>query len=106
MRSDPRLAAVVRAIIEDVGRRVAPAIVEARGVERLMVIIEGDERPAERYRRENAAALIEMEALGNTRDAAMRVARRWSSDPIERHNLAQRFRGLRRRTKMKRIACV
>jgi len=26
----------------------------------------------------------------------MKVARRWSNDPTTRHNLAQRFRGLRR----------
>jgi hypothetical protein len=93
------LTPIVRAIVADVERRVTPEVVVARGVERLLIVIEGDERPAERYRRENASALREMEALGNTRDSAMQVARRRSTDPITRHNLAQRFRGLRRQTK-------
>ena|SRR6266404_4460123 len=99
MRSDPRLVAVVRAIVADVRRQVAPAIVEARGVERLMAIIEGDERPAERIRRENASALFEMAALGNTRDSAWQVAKRRSDDPHTREMLAQRFRRLRRKRK-------
>src|SRR5437868_5937625 len=72
MTPDPRLVAVVRAIVADAARRVAPAIVVARGVERLMAIIEG-ERPAERIRRENASALQEMAALGDTRDSAWQV---------------------------------
>ena len=93
------LAPIVRGIIADVERRVTPEVVVARGVERLLLAIESDERPAERYRRENAALQIEMEALGNTRDAAMKVARRWSSDPMEQHNLAQRCRDLRRKKK-------
>jgi hypothetical protein len=45
----------------------------ARGVERLLRIGE-DERPAERIQRENAAALREMDELGNTRDAAWKLA--------------------------------
>ena len=104
--ADPRLVAVVRAIIADVGRSVAPAIVEARGVERFAAILEGDAaRPAERIRRENASALLEMAALGNGRDAAMRVAGRRSLDPYTRERLAQRFRRLRR-TKLKRAVRV
>jgi hypothetical protein len=46
-------AGAVRAIIEDVERRMAREIVIARGVERVLRIIESDELPAERYRREN-----------------------------------------------------
>jgi hypothetical protein len=112
---DPRQAAIeravraaTRAIIADMERRVAPSIVEARGVERLMLLFETDERPAERIRRENALALGEMAALGNTRGAAAQVARRWSSDPHTREMLAQRFRRLRRRggTKNKRALFV
>ena len=105
--SDPRLVAAVRAIVADAGRLVAPEIVVARGVERLMAIsyIAGDERPAERIRRENASALLEMAALGNGRDAAMRVAGRRSLDPYTRERLAQRFRRLRR-TKLKRAVRV
>ena len=116
--ADPRLVAAVRAIVADAGRLVptssstnwmamAPEIVVARGVERLMAIsyIAGDERPAERIRRENASALLEMAALGNGRDAAMRVAGRRSLDPYTRERLAQRFRRLRR-TKMKRALRV
>jgi hypothetical protein len=97
-------APIVRAIIADVRRQVAPAIVEARGVERLLLVIEGDERPRERMRRENASALLEMAALGDSRDAAMQVARRRSNDPNTRHNLAQRFRRLRRQSK--RTGCT
>jgi hypothetical protein len=54
------LAPIVRAIIADVERRVTPDVVVARGVQRLLIVIEGDERPAERIRRENDAALREM----------------------------------------------
>jgi len=102
MPSDPRQAAVeraVRAIVADVERRMARAVVVARGVERLKAIVEGDERPAERYRRENDAALREMAARGNSRDSARQVARLFSSDPHTREMLAQRFRGLRRQKK-------
>ncbi len=99
------LVPIVRAIVADVERRVATEVVVARGVERLLMIIEGDERPAERMRRENASALLEMEALGNTRNAAMQVARRRSNDPNTRHNLAQRFRRMRRQ-KSKRTVCI
>jgi hypothetical protein len=93
---DPRLVAVILAIAEDGARQIARAVVVARGIERLRPFIEGDERPAERYRRENASALIEMEALGNSRGAAMQVARRRSNDPDTRYRLAQRFRRLLR----------
>jgi hypothetical protein len=96
------LVPIVCAIVADVERRVATEVIVARGLERLLLIIEGDERPAERLRRENASALLEMAALGNTRDAAMQVARRRSSDPHTREMLAQRFRRLRRRVKKKR----
>ena len=93
------LAPIVRAIIADVERRVAHAVVEARAIERLSLIIEGDELPAERHRRENAVAIAEMERLGNTRDAATIVARRWSDNPHRQEMLAQRFRRLRRKKK-------
>jgi len=98
--ADPRLVAVVRAIIADVGRSVAPAIVEARGVERFAEILEADAaRPAERTRRENVLALLEMAALGNSRGAAMKVAQRRSSDPNTQERLAQNYRRLRRTKK-------
>src|SRR5258708_2765330 len=90
---------IVRAIVADAGRQVATEVVVARGVQRLLIAIEGDERPAERWRRKNAEALQEMAALGNSRDAARIVAGRRSKDPNKRHNFAQRFRGLRRRQK-------
>jgi hypothetical protein len=93
------LAPIVREIIADVQRRVTPAVVEARAVERLALVLEGDELPVERYRRENEAAIAEMERLGNTRDAAAIIARRWSDNPHRQEMLAQRFRRLRRRTK-------
>jgi hypothetical protein len=100
---DDRLAAAVREIVADVERRVAPSIIVARGVERLtLLLFDTDERPAERIRRENASALLEMAARGNTRDAAMKVAKLRSQDPHTRQMLAQRFRRLRRRTKNKR----
>jgi hypothetical protein len=99
MHLDPRHIDFVRTIIADIRRGVTDAVVVARGVEFLGVLIEGDERPAERYRRENAQALREMAALGDSRDSAMQVARRWSSDPNTRQTLAQRFRGLRRTRK-------
>ena len=97
IRSD--LAAVVRAIAADVERRVGREVVVARGVERLLPFFESDELPSERARRENVLALREMAALGDTRDAAMKVARRWSSDPHRQEILAQRFRRLRRTEK-------
>jgi hypothetical protein len=96
---DQRLVAAVNAIVDDATRQMARSIVVARGVERIRPILEGDERPAERVRRENAAALAQMAALGNTRDAAMQVARRWTSDPHTKKILAQRFRRLRRQKK-------
>jgi hypothetical protein len=93
------LRAAVRGIMADIERRVAPGIVEARGVELLAKIFESDERPAERYRRERAQALREMAALGNGRNTASQVAKRWSNDPSTRQRLAQRFRDLRRKKK-------
>jgi hypothetical protein len=99
------LVPIVREIIADVNRRVTPDVVVARGVERLLIAIEGDERPAERIRRENDAAMREMAARGNTRDSARQVANLWSRDPHTREILAQRFRRLRR-TKKKRAVFV
>src|SRR6266478_9945595 len=99
MTADPRLAVAIREILADARRLVAPEVVVARGVERLLAIIEGDERPAERIRRESASALQEMAALGNTRDSAWQVAKRRSDDPHTREMLAQRFRRLRRKRK-------
>jgi len=83
----------------DVQRRVTTEVVIARSVERLLALFESDERPAERKRRENLAALQEMAALGNTRDSARQVANRRSSDPHTREMLAQHFRRLRRERK-------
>ena len=95
-----RIVAAVRAIITDMGRSMAPAIVEARGVERFAAILEADAaRPAERTRRENALALLEMAALGNSRKAAMKVAQRRSSDPNTQERLAQNYRRLLRTKK-------
>jgi hypothetical protein len=99
-----QIVAAVRAIVADVERRIAPAVVVARGVERLLIIIES-ERPAERIRRENVSALREMAELGNSRDSAMIIAKRRSSDPHTREMLAQRFRDQRRKNK-KRMVCV
>jgi hypothetical protein len=91
-----KLVAGVRAIIADVKRQMTDAVVEARGVERFKAIIEDDESPAERCRRENASALIRM-ARGST---PMQVAR-WMSpnNPSKRHMYAQRFRRLLREKK-------
>jgi hypothetical protein len=75
---------------------MARSVLVARGYERLRPIIEGDESPAERYRREGAKALREMAELGNRRGAAAEVARHWSKDPRTRHRLGQWFRKLRR----------
>jgi hypothetical protein len=100
--SDPadRLADAVRAIITDVERNMAPAIVEARGIERIRLLMDPNELPSQRIRRENAAALAEMAAIGNARAAAGRVADRWAPrDPHRRDMLAQRFRRLRRNLK-------
>jgi hypothetical protein len=110
--TDPRLAdqywGVLSAVFADVDRGVMRQVAMARGVERLLKIGENDERPAERIQRENAEALREMDELGNTRDAAWKVAGRRSKDPHTRLILAQRFRRARRRrprrTKMKRAA--
>lgn len=97
---DPRRAAIYRAVLlavlADADRGVARQVVLARGVERLLMIGESDERPAERIQRENAAALHAMKERGNTRGAAMKVAKLFSKDPHTREILAQRFRRLRR----------
>jgi hypothetical protein len=96
--SDHLLAAAVRQIVADVERRVAPAIVVARAIERLKrLLFDTDELPSERISREGAAALAEMAALGNSRDAAMKVAKRRSRDPHTQQMLAQRFRRLLRK---------
>jgi hypothetical protein len=103
MRIDQRLVAAVRAIVADAGRLVAPVapeIVVARGVERLMAIIEGDESPSERCRRENAEALPYMAALGNGRGAALKAAKRaYPGNPGAHHRVSQRFRRLLREQK-------
>ena len=91
-------------VIDVTERHIAPSVAAARGVDRILSLIGSDERPAERIARENAEALRLMAELGDGPGAAMKVARRWSDDPHERHNLAQRFRNLRR--KKKRIVCV
>jgi hypothetical protein len=93
---DPRIVAAINAIADDEARHKARSVVVARGYERLRPIIEGDESPGERYRREGAQALREMAALGNRRGAAAEVAKRWSKDPRKRHRLGQWFRKLLR----------
>lgn len=106
MPLDPRHTDFVRSIIADIRRGIPDAVVVARGVERFAAILEGDdERPAERIRRENAAALAAMAALGNTRNAAWQVAGRWTKDPHDRKIRAQRLRRLRL-TKKKRALRV
>ena len=94
--SDPQLIAAVTAIVDEAGR-ASRAVVVGRGVQRLLAIFEGAEIPSERNRQENIAALRQMAELGNTRDAAMKVARRMSSNPHRQKILAQRFREVRRR---------
>ena len=93
---DPRLVAAINAIADDEAKHVSRPVLVARGLQRLRPIIEGDESPAERYRREGAKALREMAELGNGRGAAAQVARRWSKDPRAQHKLGQWFRKLRR----------
>lgn len=91
---------IVRGIVADADRRVMREVVVARGIERIEQLLDGNgELPSERIRRENAAALVEMAACSNRRDAAKQVARRWSSDPHTQNILAQRFRRLRRNQK-------
>jgi hypothetical protein len=97
---DHRLADAVLAIVDDVQRGITHAVVVARGVQRIRLLtFDTDERPAERIRRENASALLEMAAIGNSREAARKVARRRSRDPHTMTMLAQRFRRLRRKMK-------
>jgi hypothetical protein len=99
--TDPRRAKIYRtvlsAVFADVDRGVMRQVALARGVERLLMLGESDERPAERIQRENAEALREMNELGNNRDSAKKVASRRSTDPHTREILAQRFRRARRR---------
>jgi hypothetical protein len=106
-RNDPRIVAAVRLMISDIQRSVAPAIAEARFFERHdQILEERDARPAERYRKESAEVLIEMEARGNTRGAAMKVARlRAPGNPERQQILAQRYRKIRLR-KNKRARLV
>jgi hypothetical protein len=103
--SDPRLTvlyrAAVQAVVDDVGRGIMPAVVLARGVERLLKIAENDERPAARIKRENAFAMREMEKRGgNGPGSAWTVAGLISKDPHTRGMLAQRFRRHRRRQRL------
>jgi hypothetical protein len=93
---DPRIVAAINAIADDEAKHKARAVVVARGYERLRPLIEGDESPSERYRREGAKALSEMAALGNRRGAAGKVAQRWSKVPKTQYRLSQWFRKLRR----------
>jgi hypothetical protein len=94
------IKSAVREIIRDVTeRRLATEIAIARGVERIVAIVKDDEPAGRRIARENVVALREMAALGNGRDAAMRVARRHSDDPLQREVLAHRWRRLRRMKK-------
>jgi hypothetical protein len=90
---NPRIVAAINAIADDEASGRTRAVVVGRGYERLRPLIEGDESHAERCRRENADALIAMEA-GST---PMQVARRLSTNPLVRHRYAQRFRGLLRK---------
>src|SRR5882724_10398203 len=92
------LAPIVRAIVADVRRGVTDAVVVARGVQRIEVLIEGDdERPAERCRRENAEGLRVIAELGNVRGAALKAAQRaYPNNPSEHYRLAQRFRRILR----------
>jgi hypothetical protein len=90
------LVAAINAIADDEARHVSRPVLVARGLQRLRPIIEGDESPAERYRREAAKALREMAELGNGRGVARKVARRWSKDPRTQHRLGQRFQKLLR----------
>jgi hypothetical protein len=94
------LIAIVRAAVDDVAdRQLARPVAVARAVERILVLVDGDELRSDRIRRENEAALLEMAALGNSRDAAMPVARRRTNDPHQREMSAQRFRRFRREKK-------
>jgi hypothetical protein len=104
---DPRIVAAVRLIISDIQRSVAPAIAEARFFQCMdQVLEEREASTTERYRRENAEALREMEALGNTRDAAMKIARhRAPGNPERQKILAQNYRKMRR-VKNKRARLV
>jgi hypothetical protein len=90
---DPRLIAAINAIADDEASGRARSVVVARGYDLLRPIIEGDESPSERCRRENAAATVAMEA-GST---PMQVARRLSTNPAAQHRYAQRFRELLRK---------
>jgi hypothetical protein len=96
---DSILRAAVREIMANM-ERMAPGVVEARGVEKLKKIFISDERPSERYRRENDEGLRQIAALGNVRGAALKAAQRLSKhDPSSQHRLAQRFRRLLREKK-------
>jgi hypothetical protein len=97
---NPDLVDAINAIADDEASGRARSIVVARGYERLQPFVEGDESPAERYRREGTKALREMAALGNKRGAASIVANRWSKDPRRRHRLGQWFRKLLRDQKI------
>jgi len=99
-RNDPRIVAVVRLLISDIRRSVAPAVAEARFFESWDAIrADNSEAPAERCRRENAQALRIMAGLGNARGAALKAAERLSDDPSAHHRLSQRFRRLLREKK-------
>jgi hypothetical protein len=98
---DPRLIAAVRVLISDIRRSVTPAVAEARFFQCWDQVLEELEASTrERSRRETAKAILEMEALGNTRDAAMKVARRRApSNPDRQKILAQNYRKIRLKKK-------
>lgn len=94
-----RIASAIAAeIVAGIEGRIPKGQAIARGTANVMEII--GERPAERLRRENAAALklmAEFKANGKGRAAAMIAARLIAvdkNDPAELEKLAQRFRRL------------
>jgi hypothetical protein len=97
---DPCLVAAINAIADDEARHVSRSVLVARGLQRLRPLIEGDESPSERCRRENAEALPYMAALGNGRGAALKAAKRaYPDNPSAHHRVSQRFRRILREQK-------
>jgi hypothetical protein len=99
------IAVAVRAAALDAieqGRGVEAAVQKATAAEITRYGIEVvAERPTERRRRENAELLAQLDALGDSRNAAMIVARRvvGNGDPAAAEILAQHLRRLRRARK-------
>jgi hypothetical protein len=97
-RDRRRLDAAILAIAADGALRLSSATTLARGRQLLEPIIEGDEQPAKRHRRENAEARAAMEVLGNKRGSALKVAKAMTKHcPHRTHAYAQRFRKLLRK---------